>query len=62
MRLVSGLCDDGECSGEPRDLCSSALELSMVQIGLENVPELRVENETHTATVGRGQAKADPFY
>ena len=26
------LCDDGECSGEPRDLCES-VELSKVQIG-----------------------------
>ena len=34
VRLVSSE-DDGECSGEPRYLCSSVLEISIVQIGLE---------------------------
>ena len=27
--------DDGECSGEPQDTCSSALERSIVRIALE---------------------------
>ena len=34
LKLVSRLCDNRECSGEPRDLCES-LELSKVRIGLE---------------------------
>ena len=40
--------DDRECSGKPYGPCSSALELSIVQIGLETA-EIRAQNETQIA-------------
>ena len=54
VRLVSWLLDDRWCSGEPQDTCSSALELSKVQIVPGN--DRGTENETQIDT-----AVADPL-
>ena len=42
--------DDRACSGKSQDTCSSALELSIVQIGLETYRSYEYENEMHMGT------------
>ena len=49
--------DDRECSGKPQDTCSSAFELSIVQIGLETYRDTRYENELRIDTVVGGAVR-----
>ena len=60
MRLVSGRGYGRECSGEPQNTCSSALELSKVQIGLETYRsyESRAKRKSRYCELGAGRPRA----
>ena len=55
LRLVSGRGYGRECSGKPQDTCSSSLERSIVQIGLETTELL--DKETRIAPVVRSAGR-----